>query len=225
MDLNFNINDVIFMIPALLTAVIFHEIAHGYVAYKLGDSTAKEEGRLTLNPIPHIDPFGSLLVPGLLILFNSPFLFGWAKPVPINPYRFKIDYRKGIILTSLAGPLSNFALALIFSLSFHILKSEIFISLLSNVGSVGFIESIVFPLAIFFKYAVMINLIIGIFNILPIPPLDGGNVVLNMLPRDVYEKIIPYEQYGFFIVILLLMTGILGFIIYPIYIFLWNLMM
>lgn len=225
MDLNFNIFNVIFMIPALLTAVIFHEIAHGYVAYKLGDSTAKEEGRLTVNPIPHIDPVGSLLVPGLLILVNSPFLFGWAKPVPINPYRFKVDYRKGIILTSLAGPLSNFTLAFIFSLLFHLLKSETFISLISSIASVSLIESIVIPLVIFFKYAVMVNLIIGIFNILPIPPLDGGNVVLNVLPRDIYEKILPYEQYGFFIVILLLMTGILGLVIYPIYNFFWNLMM
>ncbi len=225
MNINFNIIDVIFMIPALLTAVIFHEVAHGYVAYKLGDSTAKEQGRLTLNPIPHIDPIGSILVPGLLILVNSPFLFGWAKPVPINPYRFKIDFRKGIVITSLAGPLSNFALAFIFSLSFHFIKSETFISLISSIASVSLLESVVVPLAIFFKYAVMINLIIGIFNMLPIPPLDGGNVILNMLPRDIYEKVVPYEQYGFFIVILLLMTGILSLVIYPIYNFFWNLMM
>lgn len=219
--MGFNIVDIIFMIPALLIAVIFHEVAHGYVAYKLGDKTAKLEGRLTLNPIPHIDIFGSLLVPGLLILANSPFLFGWAKPVPINPLNFnKVNIRQGMILTSLAGPGTNFLLAILFSFLYKGFKNEDFLTFLSSFISFNLIEAVVVPLVIFFKYAVMINLILGIFNLLPIPPLDGGHILLNLLPHHIYEKVIPYEQYGFFILILLLLSGILGKIIYPIYSFL-----
>jgi Zn-dependent protease len=216
--MSFNIVDVIFMIPALLTAVIFHEVAHGYVAYKLGDNTAKLEGRLTLNPIPHIDIFGSLLVPGLLILINSPFLFGWAKPVPINPYNFrKVNFKQGLVITSFAGPGANFLLAIIFSLLYWIFRNEEFLTFLASFVPSNLIEAIVVPLVIFFKYAVMTNLIIGIFNLLPIPPLDGGHILLNLLPNYIYEKVAPYEQYGFFVLILLLISGVLSKIIFPIY--------
>lgn len=215
--MNINVADVIFMIPALLMAVIFHEVAHGYVAYKLGDDTAKREGRLTLNPIPHIDPIGSILLPGILILFNSPILFGYAKPVPINPYNFRIDIRKGIVITSFAGPGANFFLAFLFAGFYHLVRNESFLTYFVSVFGTGSLESIIVPLAIFFKYAVSINLILGIFNLLPIPPLDGGNILLNLLPRDIQEKVEPYEQFGFFIIILLLMTGIIGMIILPIY--------
>ncbi|WP_051524424.1 site-2 protease family protein [Sulfurihydrogenibium subterraneum] len=215
--MNINVVDIIFMIPALLMAVIFHEVAHGFVAYKLGDDTAKREGRLTLNPIPHIDPLGSLLIPGILILLNSPILFGYAKPVPINPLNFKIDMRKGIIITSFAGPGTNFLLAFLFAGLYHFMKNETFLTYFASIFGTASLESVIIPLAIFFKYAVSINLILGIFNLLPIPPLDGGNILLNFLPRELQEKIEPYEQFGFFLIILLLMTGIIGLIILPIY--------
>lgn len=223
--MEFNV-DIIFMIPALLFAVIMHEIAHGYVAYQIGDDTAKREGRLTLNPVPHIDPFGSLLIPGILILVGSPFLFGWAKPVPINPYNFrKVDYRLGIAITSFAGPFVNIALAVIFSLLYKLsVDVDILTSIASFVGQ-WFVDSIMIPIAIFFKYLVLVNLIIGIFNLIPIPPLDGGQIVLSLLPIHLYQKIAPYEQYGFFIVMILLISGIMGIIISPIYNFFISLLM
>ncbi|PMP59612.1 MAG: site-2 protease family protein [Sulfurihydrogenibium sp.] len=220
-----NIVDIIFMIPALLVAVIFHEVAHGYVAYRLGDDTAQREGRLTLNPIPHIDPIGSILLPAILILLKSPILFGYAKPVPINPYNFKIDMRKGMIMTSFAGPAVNFFLAFMFAGLYHLVRNETFLKYFASIFGLGSLESVIIPLAIFFKYAVSINLILGIFNILPIPPLDGGNILLNILPREIQQKVEPYEQFGFILVIILLMTGILGMVILPIYSFFMSVLM
>ncbi|MGB9766383.1 MAG: site-2 protease family protein [Sulfurihydrogenibium sp.] len=220
-----NVVDIIFMIPALLVAVIFHEVAHGYVAYRLGDDTAQREGRLTLNPIPHIDPIGSILLPAILILLKSPILFGYAKPVPINPYNFKIDMRKGMIMTSFAGPAVNFFLAFMFAGLYHLVRNETFLKYFASIFGLGSLESVIIPLAIFFKYAVSINLILGIFNILPIPPLDGGNILLNILPREIQQKVEPYEQFGFILVIILLMTGILGMVILPIYSFFMSVLM
>ncbi|MGC8868848.1 MAG: site-2 protease family protein [Sulfurihydrogenibium sp.] len=220
-----NVVDIIFMIPALLVAVIFHEVAHGYVAYRLGDDTAQREGRLTLNPIPHIDPIGSILLPAILILLKSPILFGYAKPVPINPYNFKIDMRKGMIITSFAGPAVNFFLAFMFAGLYHLVRNETFLKYFASIFGLGSLESVIIPLAIFFKYAVSINLILGIFNILPIPPLDGGNILLNILPREIQQKVEPYEQFGFILVIILLMTGILGMVILPIYSFFMSVLM
>lgn len=220
-----NIVDIIFMIPALLVAVIFHEVAHGYVAYRLGDDTAQREGRLTLNPIPHIDPIGSILLPAILILLKSPILFGYAKPVPINPYNFKIDMRKGMIMTSFAGPAVNFFLAFMFAGLYNLVRNETFLKYFASIFGLGSLESVIIPLAIFFKYAVSINLILGIFNILPIPPLDGGNILLNILPREIQQKVEPYEQFGFILVIILLMTGILGMVILPIYSFFMSVLM
>lgn len=225
-DLEFKIIDVIFMVPALLFAVIMHEIGHGLIAYKLGDSTAKREGRLTLNPIPHIDPLGSLLLPALLILVGSPFLFGWAKPVPINPYNFKkFDLKTGIAITSFAGPGTNIVLAIIFSILYKLSTN---VEILSSIGSffgMWFIGVIMVPLAIFFKYSVLINLVLAIFNLLPIPPLDGGHILLYLLPDRIYKTVAPYEQYGFFILILLLFSGLIGIIIMPIYTFFINILL
>lgn len=216
--MEFKIFNVIFMIPALLFAVIMHELAHGAVAYAIGDDTAKREGRLTLNPIPHIDPLGSLLLPGLLILVGSPFLFGWAKPVPINPYNFKkFSYRLGSAAVSSAGPGINILLALIFSFLYKLSTNPEILTSLASITGLWFIESVIVPLAIFFKYSILVNLVLAIFNLLPIPPLDGGHILLSLLPIKIYEKIAPYEQYGFLILILLLFSGILGFIIKPIY--------
>lgn len=213
--------DIIFMIPALLFAVIMHELAHGAVAYLLGDDTAKREGRLTLNPIPHIDPLGSLLLPGLLMLVGSGILFGWAKPVPVNPYNFKkVSFRSGNALVSSAGPVINILLTLVFSLLYKLFTNQDFLAWMASTLGLGFVESVVVPLAIFFKYSVLINLILAIFNLLPIPPLDGGHILLSLLPPRMYEKIAPYEVYGFFILILLLFSGALGFIIRPVYTFL-----
>ncbi len=221
MDFNIDLGRVILMVPALLFAVIIHELAHGYIAYKLGDPTAKFAGRLTFNPIPHIDPVGSLLVPGLLLLFNSPVLFGWAKPVPINPMNFKkFGYRKGMAITASAGPMSNLIFAAIFGIIFQILSNQQLLMSLAGIFGISIVKSVFVPLLLFLKFAVSINVVLAIFNILPIPPLDGGRVLMSVVPPHIEQKLEPLEQYGFFIVILLLFIGVLNYIILPPYIFL-----
>ncbi len=220
MDFNIDLGRVILMVPALLFAVIVHELAHGVVAYKLGDPTPKLAGRLTFNPIPHIDPIGSILVPGMLLLFNAPVLFGWAKPVPVNPINFKkFGYRKGMAVTASAGPLSNLASAAIFGIIFQILSNQQVIMNLADIFGAEFIKAVMIPILLFLKFAVSINVVLAIFNILPIPPLDGGRVLMSIVPPHIEHKLEPLEQYGFFIVILLLLIGVLNYIILPPYMF------
>ncbi len=171
----------IFLIIILILSVIIHEVSHGAMANYLGDSTAKYMGRLTLNPIKHIDPVGSILVPGILILLGGGIIFGWAKPVPVNPYNFK-DQKYGSAKVSFAGPASNIILALIFGLVIR------FFPLPSNI-------------AFIFGFIVYINLILAIFNLIPIPPLDGSHILFTFLPysMDYIRKFLI--QYGLFILL------------------------
>ncbi|MBI2314578.1 site-2 protease family protein [Candidatus Daviesbacteria bacterium] len=176
-------------IVILLFSVIVHEVMHGWVALKFGDTTAQRAGRLTLNPIPHIDLFGTILLPGLLIFTGSPILFGWAKPVPVNPLNFS-NLRKGELLVSAAGILANFSLAIIAALLYHLFNSfnqtpELILDLL--------------------RFAIRINLILGIFNLLPIPPLDGSKVLMSQLPLKLARSYQRIEPYGILILLLLLM--------------------
>ncbi len=204
---------VVLMIPALFIAMIVHELGHGYTAYKLGDNTPKVAGRLTLNPIPHLDIFGSILFPAILILAKAPFIFGWAKPVPINPLNFRsIDYRKGMALTALMGPLSNIITAIIFSILFH-LSLTLFQQLPPNI-----VKTVLLPLTMFFYLTVSINIIIAIFNLLPIPSFDGWRVMLSFLPLHLERKLENWDFYGVFIVLALFMLGIIQKIIIPPYI-------
>jgi Zn-dependent protease len=176
-----------------LPAIILHEVSHGYVAYMLGDPTAKMRGRLTLNPISHIDPFGTLLLPVLMLLLSGgTTAFGYAKPVPINPYNFRGDKRWGMLLTGAAGPAMNLAIATVFGLALRVA-----LPLLpnTNVGQV-----VVQMWATF----VFLNLMLMSFNLIPLPPLDGSRVVQYFLPDGalrVYEQI---ERYGFLVILAVL---------------------
>lgn len=189
---------MIISILVFLLAVVAHEVAHGFAAYSMGDSTAKDAGRLTLNPIAHVDPVGTVVLPALLIIAHSPVLFGWAKPVPVNPRNFR-NPRKGMFITSLAGPFANFGLA---ALTAVILKTGI-----AAPNSV---------LWTFLLYGVIINLILGVFNLLPVPPLDGANMLFSVLPREAYGYFMRIERYGFLILIGLLYLGLFDRVILPV---------
>ncbi|ADC89883.1 peptidase M50 [Thermocrinis albus DSM 14484] len=200
-----DIQSLVVSLPALMMAVVLHEYAHGWMAFKMGDTTAYKEGRLTINPIPHIDPFGTILLPAILMLLGSPILFGWAKPVPINPLNFR-DLRKGTFLVSVAGIGMNFLLAVLFGVLYRLIDS----GYLDFMGS-----SILVPLAIFSAKSVFINLVLAIFNAVPIPPLDGSRAVMSFLSFRHWELFYRFEVYGFLVISLLLFTGVLQKIIYP----------
>ena len=176
----------------VLFSLSVHEFSHGLAAYAVGDKTAKYSGRLSLIPLAHLDPFGAMC----LFLFG----FGWAKPVPVNPWNFK-NKKGGMILTALAGPFSNFLLAFIAMVIYTLLGGLRFSS-----ASFGFtLASVFYELA---YYMIMINLGLGLFNLIPIPPLDGSKVLTAILPERTYFKLMDYERYGFIILIILINTPI-----------------
>jgi len=177
----------IFQLVVLLFSVIVHEVSHGLAALKLGDDTAKRLGRLTLNPIPHLDPFGSLILPALLFLTSSPFMIGWAKPVPYNPGRLYKDFKYGPLKVALAGPASNLILAIIFAI-----PARLLVGVLDPV-LIGFMGIVVF-----------INVLLALFNLVPIPPLDGSNILTILLPEKYSNMIQSVGIWGIFIVIFLL---------------------
>ncbi len=187
----------IISITVFIVIIVAHELAHGYVAYRLGDTTARDAGRLTLNPLAHADPIGTVLLPALLVLSHSPVVFGWAKPVPVNPYNFN-DPRRGMLLTSLAGPGANLLLAVIFALVFKL----------------GFFPAGSIPGA-FLVYGVIISLVLGIFNLMPIPPLDGAQIISSVLPPGAAKRFAEVERYGFVIIIVLLYLGLFEKAIIP----------
>lgn len=182
------------LIPPLLLAIILHESAHGWMAERLGDPTARDLGRITLNPLPHIDPIGTILLPALLILVKAPFLFGWAKPVPINSYYFQ-NPRKGMLQVALAGPLTNLSLSFFFGMLFR------FFHLM------GFDQGFFSPLYIMIIWGVIINLVLAIFNLIPVPPLDGSKILMGLLSEEKAEKFAHYERYGFILILLLFTIG------------------
>lgn len=181
---------MILIIIIFLFSVVIHEVAHGEVANFLGDPTAKMAGRLTLNPLKHLDPIGSIIVPGFLILTSmltgAGVIFGWAKPVPINPYNFR-DQKYGAAKVGAAGPLANISLAIVFGLLLRFLPF----------GMDHFSQSLIFV----FGYIVWVNLLLAVFNLLPIPPLDGSHILFAFLPRSMENVKIILTQYGLFILL------------------------
>lgn len=182
-------------IAVLIFSVVIHEVSHGAMANVLGDPTAKMAGRLTLNPVPHIDLFGSIILPLLLMIpaiFGVPtVLFGWAKPVPYNPYNLR-NQRWGSAAVGLAGPLANFALAVVFGVSMRFLP-------LSGINDV------LFPMLLVFGIIVYLNLLLGFFNLLPIPPLDGSKILFALPISPVFKNFL--QRYGFFVLILFIFFG------------------
>lgn len=176
------------LIPVLLVSMMFHELAHGWVAYKLGDPTAKRAGRLSFNPVKHLDPVGTAMffVTYLLSTTMGGLVFGWAKPVPVSPYYFK-SRQKGMALVGLAGPATNFILAVAFVLGLNALQPDS--------------DGLVFRM---FFMAFQVNVVLGIFNLIPVPPLDGSRVVGAFLPRRAYEKWAALDQYGMMLAIVVL---------------------
>lgn len=198
-----DLNQIVIMIVPLLFAVTIHEVAHGYVAYKMGDNTAMLAGRLSLNPIKHLDFFGSFFLPLLLKLTGSTIIFGYAKPVPVNFSNFR-NYRKSTIYVSSAGVLANFALAIISGLLFQILTH------FQPLWHASFLKPFVLDLYQMLGYSVLINLVLAVFNLIPIPPLDGSKILAMLLPVSLRLQYARMERFGMIIIILLLLTGSLG---------------
>jgi Zn-dependent protease len=199
-----DIPSIIISIFVILFAITIHEASHGWAAYKLGDPTAHVQGRITLNPIAHIDPFGTILLPAMLIIMGSP-PFGYAKPVPVNPYNLR-DPKRDNMLISAAGPLSNLAVAFVAFIGFKMLSSI-------NPEFLARNANLVTPLFQILYYTVLLNVILAIFNMIPIPPLDGSGILMGFLSDEANQKYDRIRPYGFFILVLLIFTGIIGRII------------
>jgi Zn-dependent protease len=174
-----SIHGFLLLAPVFIVSLTLHELAHGLMAYRLGDRTAKDQGRLTLNPISHLDPLGSLIL--VITYFGGSFLFGWAKPVPVDPRNLRTSPQVGMALVGAAGPITNFLIALI-------------------AGAVWAHNELTGDTARIVAYTITVNVILGVFNLFPIPPLDGSRVIGGFMPRDVYARWAALDQYGMFAV-------------------------
>ena len=210
----------VYIVPVLF-AVIAHEVAHGWVAEKLGDPTARLLGRITLNPMSHIDPLGTIILPLLLYITKAPFLFGWAKPVPVNFGNLR-GGRRDMALVALSGPLTNFFLAVVSSLIFHLTFSSPF----------GPSESSKFwylwmnaPIRLMARISVQFNLVLMVINLLPILPLDGGRIVAGLAPVRIAISMGRMERYGMLIVLLLIASGMWSYVVSPVIDVFWRILM
>jgi len=185
---------IVIQFSAFAFSIILHEVAHGYTAYRMGDPTAAYSNRLTLNPLAHVDLVGTIIVPLVLYSFHQP-VIGWAKPVPINPYYFR-NLKRGVMATAIAGPATNFTLAVV----------------------AGVVSRLFPPASIVCQFLVFLagaNVLLGVFNLIPIPPLDGSRILYGLLPRGVDDKYMKIEPIGIFIVYGLLATNVLTYTVFP----------
>jgi Zn-dependent protease len=198
--MHIDIEGLVVLYILLLFSCCVHEFAHAWTANMCGDDTARLAGRMTLNPIVHIDPIGTIVFPLLAIVTGTNFLFGWAKPVPVNPNRFH-NYRRDDIIVSVSGIVGNLLIAL---LSASIIRTTMLFSGFALAG----------PIVYLLRYMMYINVVLAVFNIVPIPPLDGSHVLYHYLPMQMAWQFRKFERYGFLILILFLMTGVFQAIIY-----------
>ena len=196
------ITKIILLAPPILLALTLHEFAHGYVAYRLGDPTAKSLGRLTLNPISHLDPIGTIA----FFLIN----IGWAKPVPVNGMYFR-NPKKDMLWVALAGPVTNLCLAVASAII-----AKILYLLYSGLPDVFFVSAFFIPVLAMLEASIWINLVLCVFNFLPIPPLDGSRILMGVLPDEMARSYASFERYGFIVILLLAFTGVLSSLILPI---------
>lgn len=192
---------ILLTIPPILLALTIHECAHAWVAYRLGDPTAKMLGRVTLNPLKHLDPIGTLM-----LFFSG--LFGWAKPVPVNPRNFRKNFSRSMMMVALAGPLSNLFLAALSALAYKLV-------VLAGPAFLDAVPSVSRPLFAMIELSVIINVSLAVFNMVPVPPLDGSKVLQYLLPPAKAFAYAKIEQYGFFILLLLIVTGALNRFVSP----------
>lgn len=210
MDISGIIRQLALSALPVLIAITFHEVSHGLIANKLGDPTAKMLGRLTLNPIAHIDLFGTILMPLMLLVFtNGQFVFGYAKPVPINPMNFR-NPKRDMAISAAGGPVTNVLLAV---MSVLILKFIIFPAAAFSPEGLG--EKFLVPAAMMLKSSVIVNVVLASFNLIPIPPLDGGRVLVGFLPHRQAMSFSRIEPFGFLIVMLLILTGLANYFVIP----------
>ncbi|MFQ5355413.1 MAG: site-2 protease family protein [Mariprofundaceae bacterium] len=192
----------IWAIPVML-AIVLHEVAHGWAADRLGDNTARWMGRLTLNPLKHVDPFGTIFIPLILLVLQSPFIFGYAKPVPVD-FRKLRRPKQDMIWVALAGPATNLVLAVL---------SAMLLALLVKMPPT--MNWLIEPVALMCQASILINMVLCIFNLLPLPPLDGGRIAVGLLPGPMAYQLSRLEPYGFIIVIALLLLGLFQAILGP----------